>query len=107
MYFLSRPRRFGKSLLLSTLRAVFQGQQQLLFADLHLSSTDYTWEKFEVLQFNFAAYGHRVENLEHLIKASIKDYAARYEINLPDTSISLQFKSLIEQVAEKKDQWWF
>ena len=50
LYFLSRPRRFGKSLLLSTLRAVFHGHQEL-FADLHLSTTDYTWKKFEVLQF--------------------------------------------------------
>ena len=46
-YFLSRPRRFGKSLTLSTLGAVFKGKREL-FKGLYIDSTDYEW-KDEVL----------------------------------------------------------
>ena len=53
LYFLSRPRRFGKSLLISTFRHLFEGKKEL-FKDLYLGkSTDYAFEKYPVLQFNF------------------------------------------------------
>ena len=53
LYFLSRPRRFGKSLLISTFRHLFEGKKEL-FKDLYLGkSTDYGFEKHPVLQFNF------------------------------------------------------
>jgi hypothetical protein len=53
LYFLSRPRRFGKSLLISTFRHLFEGKKEL-FKDLYLGqSTDYAFDKYPLLQFNF------------------------------------------------------
>jgi hypothetical protein len=48
LYFLSRPRRFGKSLLISTFRHLFEGKKEL-FEDLYLGqSTDYGFKKYPV-----------------------------------------------------------
>ncbi len=52
-YFISRPRRYGKSLMCSTLQALFEGKREL-FKGLYIDSTDYSFEKYPVLHFNFA-----------------------------------------------------
>jgi len=49
VYFISRPRRFGKSLLISTLDEIFQGNKEL-FDELWLAQSDYTWEPHPVIQ---------------------------------------------------------
>ena len=51
-FFQARPRRFGKSLMISTLKAIFEGRREL-FDGLAISQTDWAWEKYPVLQFNF------------------------------------------------------
>ena len=52
-YFLSRPRRFGKSLMITTLRAIFEGRREL-FDGLAIAGTDWAWEPHPVIKFNFA-----------------------------------------------------
>ena len=51
-FFLSRPRRFGKSLMITTLKAIFEGRLEL-FDGLAISKTDWKWEKYHVMHFNF------------------------------------------------------
>ena len=51
--FLSRPRRFGKSLLISTLEAIFQGRQEL-FKDLWIGKHDYDWLEHPVIKIDFS-----------------------------------------------------
>ncbi len=51
-YFLSRPRRFGKSLFLDTLEQVFKGRREL-FKGLYIDSTDYDWKKYPVIHIDF------------------------------------------------------
>ena len=53
LYFISRPRRFGKSLMLSTLKYIFQGRHDL-FKGLAIDTMDYDWEEYPILHFNFA-----------------------------------------------------
>lgn len=63
-YFLSRPRRFGKSLLVSTLAAVFEGRRELfeeiklkngiVQPQLFIAATDWKWEKYPVFRFDFS-----------------------------------------------------
>ena len=53
VYFLARPRRFGKSLLISTLHAIFGGKKHL-FKDLWIGQSDYTWEEYPVIGLNMA-----------------------------------------------------
>ena len=52
-YFISRPRRYGKSLMCSTLECLFEGKREL-FKGLYIDNTDYSFEKYPVLHFNFA-----------------------------------------------------
>ena len=47
-YLLARPRRFGKSLLVSTLKAIFQGRREL-FDGLAIAKTDYNWKPYPVI----------------------------------------------------------
>lgn len=51
-YFLSRPRRFGKSLLVSTLRALFEGKREL-FKGLWIEQTNWVWKQHPVVLFEF------------------------------------------------------
>ena len=50
-YFMSRPRRFGKSLLISTLKAIFQGRREF-FDGLFLAGTDYDWKTYPVIHLD-------------------------------------------------------
>ena len=60
-FFISRPRRFGKSLMLSTLECLFRGEREL-FKGLAIDKMDYDWAEYPILHFNFA--GLKVETLE-------------------------------------------
>ena len=51
-YFLSRPRRFGKSLTLSTLEAIFKGKREL-FKGLYIDSLDYDWKEYPVIPVSY------------------------------------------------------
>ena len=103
LYFLSRPRRFGKSLTLTTLRYIFEGEKDL-FKGLYIAEkTDYDWEKHPVLKFNFAAYGHEYDSdeLKVSIKRDLQKHSERFDIKLPDMRIADQFRILIEKISQK------
>ena len=101
-YFLSRPRRFGKSLLLSTLAAVFEGRRDLFEAftaeqgieqpQLYIATTDWKWEKYPVLRFDFSAGDlSTIEQLDTLIDQTLKGYEQQYGITpeVPDANIRM------------------
>ena len=52
LFFISRPRRFGKSLTVSALKALFSGRREL-FEGLAIDKTDWTWEKYPIIHFEF------------------------------------------------------
>ena len=63
-FFLARPRRFGKSLMISTFKAIFQGRRDL-FDGLAIAKTDYDWQPWPVLHFDLStALGQRYEEIE-------------------------------------------
>lgn len=70
-YFLSRPRRFGKSLLVSTLKAIFSGEKEL-FKNCKISSLDYSWEKFPIIHIDFTQI--RTKNSEMLEEDLKKEF---------------------------------
>src|SRR5271167_5004806 len=55
-YFLSRPRRFGKSLFVSTLKEILDGNRAL-FDGLLIADTDYHWEKYGVIELDLSSLG--------------------------------------------------
>ena len=70
-YFISRPRGFGTSLMCSTLEALFEGKREL-FKGLYIDGTDYSFEKYPVLHFDFSrletkTYGNFLDSLQRTI----------------------------------------
>ena len=102
LYFLSRPRRFGKTLLVSTLEEIFSANKEL-FKGLYIAEqTNWSWEKFPILSFNFAEYGYEVKDLRELILSAINDFAKKYDIT-PEPSIkpSEAVKKLINELYNR------
>ena len=99
-YFLSRPRRFGKSLLVSTLNSLYLGQKNL-FEGLWIEDK-WDWSKTRpVIQFSFDAVDYQGLGLEKAIIQEIKYHAKDYDIQLLETTLKGQLKELITTLFEK------
>ena len=91
--FLSRPRRFGKSLLVSTLEALFEGKRQY-FSGLWIDSSDYEWKEFPVIRLDLSrAASSSVEELSNSLQQLLDEVANKYKItgvkrSLPAATIS-------------------
>ena len=99
-YFLSRPRRFGKSLLISTLDAIFQGKQEL-FRDCSIANADYKWVRHPVIWLDMSLLAsHSPDILEAEIKMQLSSIAKQYGIEI-DThlSVGFAFAQLITNLA--------
>ena len=97
-YFLSRPRRFGKSLLVDTMEELFSGSEEL-FRGLWIHDK-WDWTKTHpVVHFNFADMGGRTLGLEAAIYRALADNADRLGVSLSDTSYDQQFKELIQKAS--------
>ncbi|MCJ8269969.1 MAG: AAA family ATPase, partial [Psychrosphaera sp.] len=81
-YFLTRPRRFGKSLLISTLEAVFLGRKTL-FEGLDITQTDYDFAVYPVIKMEFTrVLVRQVDDLENYIINTANRYAKAHDIEL-------------------------
>ncbi len=99
--FLSRPRRFGKSLLLSTLEAYFEGRRDL-FKGLALYDMDVNWTSSAVFHFDFNAEDFSIENgLELMIDGFLRDFEETYGRRREDVTLSQRFKFLIKEAYKK------
>jgi hypothetical protein len=99
-YFLSRPRRFGKSLLISTLKELYLGNKAL-FEGLWIEN-NWDWSKNNpVLHFSFDEMDYKKLGLETVITNELAKWAKHYKVRLTDTGAKSQFKELIEKVSKK------
>ncbi|MDE5790675.1 MAG: ATP-binding protein [Muribaculaceae bacterium] len=99
--FLSRPRRFGKSLLLSTLHSYFAGEKDY-FKGLAIESMNVEWKKRPVLHFDFNPENYLNEDaLEGLLHFYLKNYERKYGLEAEDASPSRRFSNLISKIHEK------
>ena len=79
-YFLSRPRRFGKSLLVSTLQCYFEGRKEL-FTGLAMEKLETEWIKYPVLKISFAGNKfNSLDALQVLLSQILEGFESRYEI---------------------------
>ena len=100
-YFLSRPRRFGKSLLLSTLEAYFQGKKHL-FEGLAIEKLEKEWTVHPVLHLDLNAKPFtKLQDLYDLLNAQLYLYEQEYESVAIDTSIEGRFRALIRAAKLK------
>ena len=100
-YFLSRPRRFGKSLLMSTLEAYFLGKKEL-FAGLAMETLETEWRKYPVLHLDLNAENYNsVESLERILNEHLCFWENKYGASESETSLSLRFKGVIRRANEQ------
>ncbi|MEA1912159.1 MAG: AAA family ATPase, partial [Spirochaetota bacterium] len=80
-FFLSRPRRFGKSLTVSTLKEIFKGNKEL-FKGTYIYNSNYDWKEYPVVQFDFSKYDadKSVDELNEIISSTINSAALDYNI---------------------------
>ena len=79
-FFLSRPRRFGKTLLISTLSHIFQGDREL-FKSLAINSTNYSWETYPVIVISFATMAVKsADVLRSALDKTLQKIATRYKV---------------------------
>lgn len=103
-YFLSRPRRFGKSLFLSTLQAYFEGKRGL-FKGLALDTDEIDWTPKPVVQFSFnAVRATGKENLDKYLNASLSAYERQYGITFTEGDFSDRFASVLLHAHESTGQ---
>ena len=100
VYFFSRPRRFGKSLLISTLNEIFEGEKEL-FKDLWIYKADYAWEKYPVVRIDFSR--KKAENgkdLKGFILHQLENIAGKYGISLKHDQYDEAFDELLTKLSE-------
>jgi hypothetical protein len=103
-YFLSRPRRFGKSLLVSTLEAIFKNKRHL-FKGLWLDSSEYIWEEFPVIKIDMSSVSKKTNvTLNQALKEAVNDNAIREGITLEEKEPERMFQLLIQALVKKYNQ---
>jgi hypothetical protein len=100
-YFLGRPRRFGKSLFLSTLKAFFEGKKEL-FEGLKIAELEKDWIKYPIiyLDFNKSSY-NKIHVLEVVIDDILQKYEQQYEVPFISEELSIRFANVIEETNKK------
>lgn len=104
-YFLSRPRRFGKSLFLSTLKEYWLGNKEL-FHRLKIEALEAdnksAWQPYPVFYFDFNRDNYSTHSsIENVLNAHLVKWEAEYECAQPDHSLALRFQHLIELSYKK------
>ena len=99
--FLSRPRRFGKSLLVSTLQAYFEGRKDL-FKGLFIETVEKEWVEYPVLIFSMASGKHmEKDQLERYLLYILEENERRFGITSDSKDPNVRLKNLIASAYEK------
>ena len=96
-YFLSRPRRFGKSLLLSTFESYFQGRKDL-FEGLAIEKLETKWEQYPVLHLDLNAENYsNAEALHLILNRYLNHWESKWGKDEQEVSPSDRFSGIIRQ----------
>lgn len=99
-YFLSRPRRFGKSLLLSTIEAYFKGRREL-FKGLALDALTEEWDRYPILHLDFNTGDYRTENsLHEVLDRQMREWEREYDIRETAPQLGLRFGDIIKKAYQ-------
>lgn len=101
-YFLSRPRRFGKSLFLSTLEAYFQGKKEL-FEGLAIYDLETEWKKYPIFHIDLNTANFREkDSLYTVLNDYLTTWESKYGTRESEATLTLRFKGVIARAAEKE-----
>lgn len=99
-YFISRPRRFGKSLLVSTLYALFSGRREL-FKNLWIDKSNWDWQVYPIIRLDMSTINNATsEILERSLIYALHDIASQSSIVLTGESAADYLSDLIKQLAK-------
>ena len=103
-YFLSRPRRFGKSLMLSTLEAYFQGKKEL-FEGLAMEKLEKDWIKYPILHLdlNIGKYD-APDSLDKILNEALLGWEALYGSREGESTLALRFKGVVDRACKLTGQ---
>ena len=100
-YFLSRPRRFGKSLLVSTMESYFSGKKEL-FKGLAIEKLEKDWEKYPVLHLDFSVGAYTsLDIVQARLNSFLSYYEKIYAVRNTEDVLSFRFANLIEGAFRK------
>ncbi|MCF8373584.1 MAG: ATP-binding protein [Bacteroidales bacterium] len=99
-YFLSRPRRFGKSLLLNTIKEIFLGNKELFKGLWIYDKID--WKAHPVIKISFSNIDYKTVGLEKAIELMLTKIAEDFGLQLSMSSYALKFDELIKKLAAKE-----
>ena len=102
VYTLNRPRRFGKSLLLSTLRAYFEGRKEL-FRGLKIEALEKDWHPHTVFHFDFNGINFtQTGALETCIEGYLTEWEREYDIkNIANECLGIRFENILKTAYER------
>ena len=99
--FLSRPRRFGKSLLISTLHAYFEGKKEL-FTGLAMEKLETEWECYPVLHLDLSGVDYHTNgSLQNLLHVNLSKWEAQYGVDSTETEAGTRFMGIIERAYKQ------
>ena len=100
-YFLSRPRRFGKSLLVSTMEAYFSGKREL-FKGLAVDSLEKNWVEYPVLHFDFGGKTYSdPESLSDILNIQLSQMETDFDVDVISIACDSRLKCIIEAAYKK------
>ena len=100
-YFLSRPRRFGKSMLISTLEAYFQGKKEL-FGGLAIEALEKEWKRYPVLHLDLNIEKFDTEDsLNDILNRNLVEWESLYGSDPAEVSLSLRFAGVVKRACLK------
>ena len=107
-FFIARPRRFGKSLMLSTLKCIFEGRREL-FRGLKIEKKRYDWKKYPVVMLDMSkAKGDTPEKLEAVLLGMVLRMARSFGVRLVRTdrvTAASAFAAFLEGLAKAKGEY--
>ncbi len=100
-YFLARPRRFGKSLFLSTMRYFFEGQRKL-FKGLYIDSIDWDWSPYPVLHLDLNRSKYEETGiLDDILENQFREWEEKYGVEVIAEQLSSRFQNILMRAHEK------
>ena len=101
IYFLGRPRRFGKSLLVSTLEQYFRGNKEL-FKGLAIDKLETEWKQYPVFHIDFSTGNYLNDGvLEDVLSDNLTEWEAQYEVAKTSNDLGLRFQKVLRAAHEK------
>ncbi|MBQ6472713.1 MAG: AAA family ATPase [Victivallales bacterium] len=102
MYFLSRPRRFGKSLTISTIKAVFEGKKEL-FQGLKFHDKPYDWKTYPVLHLDLNGFDFSDSDaVRSSLCRLMREVAESHHLKLTESKPDQMFREVITKLSKKK-----